>query len=170
MITVIITPGQVLLYKRISLILVFIFIILGILTAVNVALNGQYMLLFNLPLLFILPFIFLRNSNNCQSISYDNEAVFIGKDELHTIKISHENIRSLTIGKYDFYLKIHLVSPVNGAKFFMLKLPVFWWPSGRRTLRESIYHLKQKIETYKKSSDADHPWDTPIIERLTLNT
>lgn len=168
MITVIISPGQLRIYQRLTFILAFIMIIVGILTILSVALNGLYMLLFNLPLSIVIPYILFRDYKNCQSISYDNEAVFIGKDELHTIKISFDNIRSLTIGMYDFYLKIHLDRPMNGAKFFMLKLPVFWWPSGKRTLRESIYHLKQKIEAYKKSGDEDHPWDTPIIERLTL--
>lgn len=137
--TTIISHRQCKTQKRTLQFLIVLFALLSIVTIGMALFEGRHMLWFNLPLTIILPFLFYKNLKRIKSISYDDEAVYVSKGYDNPVqKISHENIRSITIGRFDFSARLNLVTPVEDEKHIYFKYPPIWIPFGSRIKQAQI--------------------------------
>jgi len=162
--TIIVTPKQVKIQKRLLLMLSIIFMVVGIITIAMVIVNENYIQLFTLPLLIIFPFIFLRDKKLIKSIFFDNEGLYVGDENKdHFQKIPLENIRSISIGKFDFTYRLHLQNSVNGEKHIYFKYPGVWYPFSSKINNRVIYKLRNKIDECKKLKDSDYEDETQIL-------
>lgn len=94
--TTIISPSQLKSYKSGLLFFGGLFIALGIIALGMSVFEGKYILLFNIPLIIILPISFFRQINKIRSIVYDEKAIYYGSTaSSENRKIPFENIRSI---------------------------------------------------------------------------
>ncbi len=167
--TSLVSPEQLkkqILFSRLVALFLLILGLLSILTAIE---KNQYLiLLFNLPFLIVLPIVIINGLRNIHSMTYDEKAVYMGKSADRIKNIPFDNIRSISIGKFDFSFRINLYHPVDGEKYLQFKSPVLWFPFAPRLKKERIYDFRDRVDQYKKSMDADYEDETPIIIKTTL--
>jgi len=167
--TVIVAPSQVKLQKRLIWILSACMTVLGIISIFMVLKDGEYMILFNLPLCVVLVYVFLKDIKRIKSISFDEEAVYIGTDKNDSIlHIPLENIRSITIGQFDQTYRFQLVESVNDEKHIYFKFPGFWMPFGPKLNQMLIFELRNKIDHCKRLKDIDYADETQILKMAEL--
>jgi hypothetical protein len=149
--------------------LIVFFALLSIITTGMALFEGRHMLWFNIPLSIIFPFLFYKDLKRIKSISYDDEAVYVSKGYNHPVqKISHENIRSISIGRFDFSFRLNLVTPIEDEKYIYFKYPAIWIPFGVRIKQEQIYELRNKIDAFKEQLDEDYSGETQVLKMAEL--
>jgi hypothetical protein len=167
--TTIISHRQCKTQKRTLQVLIVLFALLSIVTIGMALFEGRHMLWFNIPLTIILPFIFYKDLKRIKSISYDDVAVYVSKDYNDPVQqIFHENIRSITIGRFDFSTRLNLVTPVEDEKHIYFKYPALWIPFGPRLQLEKIYKLRDKIDVIKGRHDEGYSGETQVLKMAEL--
>jgi hypothetical protein len=149
--------------------LIVFFALLSIITTGMALFEGRHMLWVNLPLAIIPAFIFYKDLKRIKSISYDDEAVYVSKGYNHPVqKISLENIRSITIGRFDLSARLNLVVPVEDQKHVYFKYRAFWFPFDTRLELEKTYKLRDNIDACKAQLDADYIGETQVLQMAEL--
>ena len=167
--TILVSHSQVKMQKRLLLILSICTIILGIVSIFMVLKDGEYMLLFILPLYALIVYGFLKDIKRIKSISFDHKSVYIGTDKnVSILQIPLENIRSITIGQFDQSYRLHLVEPVNNEKHIYFKFPGLWMPFGPKLKPALIFELRNKIDDSKRLKDFDYADETQILKMAEL--
>jgi hypothetical protein len=96
-------------------------------------------------------------------------AVYVSKDYNDPVQqIFHENIRSITIGRFDFSYRLNLIMPVEDEKHVYFKYPAFWIPFGSRLKLKEIYKLRDKIDACKEQLDEDYSDETQVLKMAEL--
>ena len=151
--TTIFSENQLKRYRNWVIILGVIFIALGIFSVIWAVTEEEYMMFFNIPALLILPIMQFQRIKRIRSISYDDEAVYYGSGVDGKIqKVSFNNIRSITIGRYDGWCKINLIEPVEGIRQIFFT-PSVLFPFDFRKSGEKIYAMREKINEYVHTVD-----------------
>jgi len=162
--TIIISPSQLKSYNSGLLFFGGLFIALGIIALGMAVFEGKYILLFNIPLIIILPISFFRQINKIRSIAYDENAIYIGTTKSSEIqKIPFENIRSIVLGRVDGIHKFNLITPIEEGKAVFFKTSL-WYPFNFKRDDEKVYQLRDKIDAYKRSIDEDYTGQLPVYK------
>ena len=130
-------------------------------------LEAEYILLFYVPILIVLPIQFYREIKKIRSISYDENSIHVGTTKHSEIQvIPFENIRSIVLGRVDGIHKFNLISPIEGAKAVFFKTSL-WYPFNFKRDDKKVYQLRNCIDAYKRSIDEDYTEQLPVYKIAT---
>jgi len=143
---------------------IFLFTI-GIIMLGIAFLEKEYMVFFTLPICIILPVQFFNDLKRISSISYDSAAVYYKKlASARTKMVSFENIKSITIGRFDSTYRINLIKANEDGSYLYFRKPIFWLPFIQHGILENVYALRDQIDACKKRNDIDFTGQTQIFE------
>ena len=163
--TTIISPDQLKRQKRTLIAFGAFFILLCIIIMGMAVFEERYMLFFTLPICVVLAIRCYKDLKRISSISYDDGTIYYIKlGSASTKKFSFENIRSITVGRFDFTYRINLYTPNEDGPYLYFKYPIFWMPLIFEGKLEQVYELRDKIDACKKSNDEDYTGQTQVLK------
>ena len=162
---IIISPNQLVRQKRILIVFSIFLILISIAMIGQVVFEQRYILLFSIPICIILPFHVYRDMKRIRSISFDDSTVYYQKyGSINTIKVSFENIKSITVGQFNSTYRINLISANEDGPYLYFKHPVFWIPFIHDGKLEQVYELRDKIDAFKINNDEDYTGQTQVLK------
>ena len=162
--TTIISPSQLKSYKSGLLFFGSIFIAFCIIAMGKSVFEAEYILLFNVPILIVLPIQIYRQIKKISSISYDENSIHVGITKHSEIqKIPFENIRSIVLGRIDGIHKLNLITPIEEGKAVFFKTSL-WYPFNFKRDDKKVYQLRNCIDAYKRSIDEDYTEQLPVYK------
>ena len=163
--TTIISFKQLKRQKKTIIVFSIFLIIIGIFMLNMAFLEEEYMVLFALPICIILPVQFFNDLKRICSISYDSAAVYYKKlASPKTKMVSFENIKSITIGRFDYTYRINLIKANEDGSCLYFRKPIFWLPFVHHGVLENVYILRDQIDACKKRENIDYTGQTQIFE------
>jgi hypothetical protein len=154
--TTIVSAEQLRRYKKQLVFISLFFLAFANITLGMIIFDGKSFLLFNIPLLILLPFLLYREFKRLSTIAYDAHALYYGSassPELH--KVSFDNIRSIGFGKVDGVYKINFIAPVDGVETVYFKTISFYIPLSYYKLDTKVKGLGGAVNTHLGISDPD---------------
>lgn len=159
--TTISTPSQLKRYKNTLMFFSIVSIVLGVITIGKAVVDKEYMLFFNIQLLFILPINFYREMKLIHSIAFDTTTLYFTSENKPMAKIGLDQIRSITIGRFDGIHRINLIKSADPVKRIYFKTSL-GYPFNFSKKDKVIYALRDAIEAYKKLLDDDYEDEVQI--------
>jgi hypothetical protein len=105
----------------------------------------------------------MKDKKRLNALGYDGRFLYFGKQEADQ-KTPLVNIRSITVGRYDFSIRINLYEPVAEVRHIFFKPKVFYWPFVPLSNLEMIYDLREQTDQAKKAADVDYEGETQILK------
>ena len=162
--TTIFSPSQLKSYKTSIIYICGFFGGFSIITMAKVFFENEYILIFYLPIMLVLPIHFYREIKKIRSISYDDKTIHVGTTKHSEIQvIPFEDIRSIVLGRSSGVHKFNLITPIEGRKAVFFKTSP-WYPFNSKQDDKKVYQLRNCIDAYKRSMDEDYTEQLPVYK------
>lgn len=162
----IISPKQLKTQKNSLIFFLWFMVLLGTSMLIIALVKSEYLTMVWVPFCFLTPFLVMKDMKRLNAISYDNRFLYFGKPEADQ-KTPLDNISSITIGRYDFSIRINLYEPVAEVQHIFFKPKVFWPFVPLKNL-EMIYDLREQADQAKKAADVDYEGETKILKMASF--
>jgi hypothetical protein len=142
-------------------------VLLGTSMLIVALVKSESFTLLYVPICVLTPFFVMKDMKRLNAISYDDYFLYFGKPVADQ-KTPLENIRSITVGRYDFSIRINLYDPVLEKRHVFFKPRVFYWPFVPMSNLENIYELRDRVDRVKKEVDMDYEGETKILKMASF--
>ena len=159
----IISPKRLKTQKKSLLFFMWFMVIFGFSLLIIAWIRSDYFSLYILPICILAPFFVMKDLKRLNAIGYDDRFLYFGKPEADQIT-PLENIRSITVGRYDFSIRINLYEPVAEVRHVFFKPKVFNWPFVPLSNLQMICDLRDQTDQAKKAVGWDYEGETEILK------
>jgi len=118
--------------------------------------DGDYMLLFVIPMFFIIPISIYRVYTKMRCIAYSEHSLYFGTAKSPELrKVSFDNIRSVHVGKFDRIYKINFAEAIDDIKAVHFKPSRIWAPFSNIKDEKKVRRLCDAVNAHLGIADPD---------------